>query len=345
MRTRWNLNGTVFDLINIHLFHDASNFVAMESCPSVYCKNRQKALEHTLKRFHTDQYGIVPFFVFGDFNFRTDTQGVVKKLSQGLNAVKVPSSKNTDHAKLQYRDESSQEVVLTLGKKEFSHQDHQKLFVGDESEWLREFDRELESFSGQLFEFPIRFPPSYPYVEDSERGEMYMQTRCPSWCDRVFLSSSARVLVDAVAEQSMPEYGLIGLNACMGDHKPVFLRASLIGELGTAVQGNRLSSSEATIDSETKKLTSLNAESISSFSNKKTGHGCNEAVSEEPIGNSVNNLNKNELFDELDEAAIIRNHLDPVPFPEPLFDPTPSYRYILCNQAECPIKVFKETPV
>lgn len=29
-------------------------------------------------RFHTDQYGVVPFFVFGDFNFRTDTQGVVK---------------------------------------------------------------------------------------------------------------------------------------------------------------------------------------------------------------------------------------------------------------------------
>jgi hypothetical protein len=31
LRTRWSLNGTVFDLINIHLFHDASNFIAMES--------------------------------------------------------------------------------------------------------------------------------------------------------------------------------------------------------------------------------------------------------------------------------------------------------------------------
>lgn len=31
MRTRWTLNGTVFDLVNIHLFHDASNFTAMES--------------------------------------------------------------------------------------------------------------------------------------------------------------------------------------------------------------------------------------------------------------------------------------------------------------------------
>lgn len=31
LRTRWNLNGTIFDLVNIHLFHDASNFVAMET--------------------------------------------------------------------------------------------------------------------------------------------------------------------------------------------------------------------------------------------------------------------------------------------------------------------------
>lgn len=37
MRTRWNLNGTVFDLINIHLFHDASNFVAIESVSIVPC--------------------------------------------------------------------------------------------------------------------------------------------------------------------------------------------------------------------------------------------------------------------------------------------------------------------
>jgi len=30
LRTRWSINGTVFDLINIHLFHDASNLIAME---------------------------------------------------------------------------------------------------------------------------------------------------------------------------------------------------------------------------------------------------------------------------------------------------------------------------
>ena len=31
LRTRWQLNGTTFDLVNIHLFHDASNFVAMQT--------------------------------------------------------------------------------------------------------------------------------------------------------------------------------------------------------------------------------------------------------------------------------------------------------------------------
>lgn len=78
MRTRWSLNGTVLDFVNIHLFHDASNFIAMEPFPSVYCKNRRRALEHTLQRFHNDSYPNAPYFLFGDFNFRTDTEGVVK---------------------------------------------------------------------------------------------------------------------------------------------------------------------------------------------------------------------------------------------------------------------------
>jgi inositol-1,4,5-trisphosphate 5-phosphatase len=82
MRTRWSLQGTVLDLINIHLFHDASNFIAMESYPSVYCKNRRRALEHTLQRFHNDTYGKAPYFVFGDFNFRTDTESVIKVRTQ-----------------------------------------------------------------------------------------------------------------------------------------------------------------------------------------------------------------------------------------------------------------------
>lgn len=49
MRTRWLLNDNQpLDLVNIHLFHDASNLVAMKTTPSPYAQNRQKALEFAL---------------------------------------------------------------------------------------------------------------------------------------------------------------------------------------------------------------------------------------------------------------------------------------------------------
>lgn len=232
LRTRWSLSGTVFDLINIHLFHDASNFIAMESFPSVYCKNRRRALEHTLDRFHNDAYGTAPFFVFGDFNFRTDTQGVVKKLTEDLNPVRLQSNKSTDHTKMQYRDGTSQ-VILSLGKKEFSHKDHQTVFIEDDGKWLREFDRELESFSGGLYEFPISFQPSYPFEENKKGAKCYMQTRCPSWCDRILLSNSAKSLVNNISEPDTVQYGLIGANTCMGDHKPVYLKVNLAASAGS----------------------------------------------------------------------------------------------------------------
>lgn len=125
LRTRWSISGTVFDLINIHLFHDASNFIAMEMVrnygllfrthpcvfvllylstyliltissqfPSVYSKTRRRALEHTLDRFHNDKYPNVPYFLFGDFNFRTDTASVIKvRLINSCNKISIKSKK------------------------------------------------------------------------------------------------------------------------------------------------------------------------------------------------------------------------------------------------------------
>lgn len=234
LRTRWSLNGTVFDLINIHLFHDASNFVAMETFPSVYCKNRRRALEHTLDRFHSDINGTAPFFLFGDFNFRTDTQGVVKKLVEGLTAVPMLSQKcnREECTRLQYKDEESK-VVLSVGKKEFIHQEHQTVFVDEDGNtWLKEYDRELESFTSRLFEFDICFAPSYPFEEDETGARCYMTTRCPAWCDRVVLSHSARELVNQNQESKPVEYGVIGPNSCMGDHKPVYLMLRLMCRAG-----------------------------------------------------------------------------------------------------------------
>lgn len=41
---------SAFDLVNIHLFHDASNLVAWETSPSAYAGIRHKALAYVLDR-------------------------------------------------------------------------------------------------------------------------------------------------------------------------------------------------------------------------------------------------------------------------------------------------------
>ncbi|XP_053665791.1 uncharacterized protein LOC128714898 [Anopheles marshallii] len=237
LRTRWFLNGTVFDLVNIHLFHDASNLEACEEYPSVYCKSRRRALVHTLERFHKDTVNRpVPYFVFGDFNFRCDTEGVIKKLTEDLTMHRVQNTKN-DSTKVQYRDATGTNV-LTVGKKEFFHCD-QSTF---KEIWLRQFDRELESLRSILYEFPITFPPSYPYEEDPFLPGAYMATRCPAWCDRILVSPAARKLIceempdnrredckqgdepaSFTSDHPTVSYGIIGANVCMGDHKPVYL--------------------------------------------------------------------------------------------------------------------------
>ncbi|XP_062537964.1 inositol polyphosphate-5-phosphatase A-like isoform X2 [Armigeres subalbatus] len=242
LRTRWSLNGTVFDLVNIHLFHDASNLAACEEYPSVYCKSRRRALVHTLERFHQDSVNqTVPYFVFGDFNFRCDTEGVIKKLTEDLTMHRVPNPKN-DSTKVQYRD-SDGSNVLTVGKKEFNHH-NQSTF---KESWLRQYDRELDSLRSILHEYPITFPPSYPYEEDPGQPGSYMSTRCPAWCDRILISPAARKIIDerehcktggmpaATTTPTMTKstYGIMGEVVCMGDHKPVFLHLRIKTSQGT----------------------------------------------------------------------------------------------------------------
>uniref|UniRef100_A0A3B4YC40 inositol-polyphosphate 5-phosphatase n=1 Tax=Seriola lalandi dorsalis TaxID=1841481 RepID=A0A3B4YC40_SERLL len=192
IRTRWALADCAFDLVNIHLFHDASNLVAWEKSPSVYSGTRQKALGYVLDRITDQRYEKVPYFVFGDFNFRLDSKQVI-------------------------------EVVLQLEKKLFNYV-NQDVFRENNGTSLLEFDKELSMFKDRLHELEISFPPSYPYSEDSNQGKQYMNTRCPAWCDRILMSSSARDLVlKPENEEKSIVYDNIGPNVCMGDHKPVFL--------------------------------------------------------------------------------------------------------------------------
>lgn len=59
----------------MHLFHDASNLIAMKSSPSIYSENRKKAFNYTLEQIEknkTSNENDDFLAAFGDFNFRLD---------------------------------------------------------------------------------------------------------------------------------------------------------------------------------------------------------------------------------------------------------------------------------
>lgn len=90
---------------------------------------------------------------------------------------------------------------------------------------LRFFDKEPEAFADHLAEFPVTFPPSYPFEEKLSQATSYMQTRCPGWCDRVLFSHTAKKLI---TEDETVEYDLMGRSICMGDHKVRFLHSLFV---------------------------------------------------------------------------------------------------------------------
>ena len=82
-------------MVNVHLFHDASNLLAAAQSPSVYSEFRKNALQYTLKKYEHAFMSIidaflcfslplnpserfVPFAIFGDFNFRLDAHRLLE---------------------------------------------------------------------------------------------------------------------------------------------------------------------------------------------------------------------------------------------------------------------------
>ncbi|XP_075715015.1 inositol polyphosphate-5-phosphatase A-like isoform X2 [Rhinoderma darwinii] len=189
MKTRWLVNDRMFDLVNLHLFHDASNLVSSVCSPSVYSANRRRGLYHVLSRIKNECKA--PFFLFGDFNFRLDLKSLIQ--AQGW------SSSDTNES------------------------DGQTAVYERDGELLR-FDHEPIPFLSELTEVQISFPPTYPFSENLAKPSEFMGTRCPAWCDRVFMSQTARALLQKGKHGEVGvEYGRIGGDVCMGDHKPVFL--------------------------------------------------------------------------------------------------------------------------
>lgn len=237
IRTRWALADCAFDLVNIHLFHDASNLVACERSPSVYSGTRQKALGYVLDRITDQRHERLPYFLFGDFNFRLDSKQVIESLCSTATMQTVRAADTNEVDKLIFREtENDRKVVLQLEKKLFNYV-NQDVFRENNGTSLLEYDKELSVFKDRLTELEISFPPSYPYSEDSSQGKEYMNTRCPAWCDRIVMSPSARDLVlKPENEEKSIVYDNIGPNVCMGDHKPVFLSFRITAGAGKCCQ-------------------------------------------------------------------------------------------------------------
>ncbi|KAK1164384.1 inositol polyphosphate-5-phosphatase A-like isoform X1, partial [Acipenser oxyrinchus oxyrinchus] len=224
IRTRWSVADCAFDLVNIHLFHDASNLIAWETSPSVYSGTRQKAMGYVLDRISDQRFEKVPHFLFGDFNFRLDSKLVVEILCSSATMQTVQAADTNEVDKLIFREvDNDRKVVLQLEKKLFDYI-NQDVFRENNGIQHLEYDRELSVFKDRLHELQISFPPSYPYSEDSSQGKQYMNTRCPAWCDRILMSYSAKDLIlKPENDEKAVVYDNIGPNVCMGDHKPVFL--------------------------------------------------------------------------------------------------------------------------
>uniref|UniRef100_A0A8C9RCJ5 inositol-polyphosphate 5-phosphatase n=1 Tax=Scleropages formosus TaxID=113540 RepID=A0A8C9RCJ5_SCLFO len=187
IRTRWALADCAFDLVNIHLFHDASNLVAWEKSPSVYSGTRQKALGYVLDRITDQRYERVPYFIFGDFNFRLDAKHVVESLCSSATMQTIRAADTNEVDKLIFREvDNDRKVVLQLEKKLFNYI-NQDVFRENNGTRVR---------SSKIFKTDrFIYLPTYPYSEDTSQGKQYMNTRCPAWCDRILMSSSAKDLV------------------------------------------------------------------------------------------------------------------------------------------------------
>lgn len=171
---------------------------------------------------------------------------MLRKLTSGL------SRRTSEIGDLEFLDNREQ-VVISIGKKAFNMPDREATFADKWTQW-KEYDQETAHVEQRLSEFPLKFPPTYPFEEDPSAGTKYMSTRCPAWCDRVLFSHPTREIIDedsasASAGSSSPavfaaaasaplctprhrDYDVIGRDVCMGDHKPVFLSLRVKGGMG-----------------------------------------------------------------------------------------------------------------
>ncbi|XP_037114351.1 inositol polyphosphate-5-phosphatase A [Syngnathus acus] len=223
MRTRWLIHDRGLDLVNIHLFHDASNLIACNSSPSIYSANRKNALKHVINRISDNCHTPMPFFLFGDFNFRLDTLSLVQHLSTSAEVQTVKKDSSNEVEKIICEEKADRQVLLLIEDKLFAYL-YQAVFREDNGKALLQYDKEVTAFHDVVREEEIQFPPSYPYSEEYTKPTQYMNTRCPAWCDRILMSHTAQQFIRSGTDgERSVIYDTVGPDVCMGDHKPVFL--------------------------------------------------------------------------------------------------------------------------
>jgi len=233
IRTRWKLGNRVIELINIHLFHDENNLISSNQVPSSYSAYRKRALQFVIDRLTTGEdiceNGI--YFLFGDLNFRLELKSVLEKILP--EASKKVIKEENEIVKVVYTESNDKSLKNTNGTKDLLVL-QKKLFQvkfdiiteNDKYDHLLEFDKELLSHQ-RLNEFRINFSPTYPHSEKVSDPNKFMNTRCPAWCDRILFSPQSLELLKSDKCVGDINYGRIGDEVCMGDHKPVFLSFSL----------------------------------------------------------------------------------------------------------------------
>jgi hypothetical protein len=116
-------------------------------------------------------------------------------------------------------------LAVTIEKKLFQL-DARDLQSPDAWRQFFRFDSEIEGLRPPLLEHEISFAPTYPYEEDPHAGALaLLPTRCPAWCDRVLMTEAAWRVV--CGSQGPVVYEPLGLDVCVGDHKPVALSFAL----------------------------------------------------------------------------------------------------------------------
>lgn len=111
------------DLVNVHLFHDSCNLIAASAFPSQFAQHREKTLKYTLERIQGDKLESAPLFIFGDFNFRVNANGVMEILKKDFGE---PVGKFCE------------ESLLVYGTKKFQCPEQEQRFKND-YEWVRIF--------------------------------------------------------------------------------------------------------------------------------------------------------------------------------------------------------------